>query len=622
MTTHGNPVLAPEGRSPHRCPVALLPFVDAGVLTAADVHVATTLARLLDDGAPEVLLAAALAARAPRVGHTCLDVDAVAGAVAEELPPSDDEPAHDLIDRLPWPDPDDWLEVVSASPLASEHAGLQVSPLVVEGRRVFLRRYRDHELRVADDLRRRAAATTAVDEVRLERLLDRLFPDADADDPQRRAARAAALRRLTVVAGGPGTGKTWTVARILAVLVDQAGAAGDSLQIALVAPTGKAAARLGEGIDQALAEMDLPGDVHDRIAAVGRGQTIHRLLGRRSKSRFRHDRDRPLAHDVIVVDETSMASLSLTAHLLDAVRPDARVVIVGDPDQLASVEAGSVLADVVGPIYGTGAPTPGELPQDEGIGRSIVVLRRPRRFGEDSGIGQLARAIRAADTDGALELMAVRDDLDWIPAVDPDPDDLVGIRGRVTERGRRQVAAARAGDIGGALDVLGELAVLCAHRRGRHGVAGWNARIDDWLSQDLDGWQPREPWQAGRAVLATGNDRQLGVFNGDLGVVVETDAGLRIAFPAGTPPVPPVRLEQAEPMHTMTIHKSQGSQWGHVVVVLPPAGSRILTRELLYTAVTRAEDGLTVIGAADVIRAAIARPVRRASGLRDRLWTR
>lgn len=608
-----------DGRRAHDCPEALAPFAEVGILTAADVHVARTLCRLFEvdtSGADGelVLLGVAFAARAPRVGHSCLDVDEVASSVTDELPPSSTaDTMADLVDTLPWPDPDAWLAAIVASPLAD--TDLDGAPVVVEGRQVFLARYRDHERLVAEDLHDRASsAAPAVDPARLDPALDRLFPDAQPDDPQRRAARTAATRGLAVVAGGPGTGKTWTVARVLAVLVDQARARGQSLEIALVAPTGKAAARLDEGVRDAVATMDVDEDVRAALQDLDRGATIHRLLGRRSNSRFWHDRDRPLPHDVVVVDETSMASLSLMARLLDAVRPDARVVLVGDPDQLASVEAGSVLADVVG----DGAPSSDDL------GAGLVVLRRPHRFGADSGIGRLARAVRDGDADAVVDHLRNRDDLDWIETSTPLADDLGAVRGLLGGRGAAMATAARDGDVDGALDQLGRAVVLCAHRRGRDGVAGWNHLVDGWLADDVDGWRPREPWQPGRAVLATGNDRQLQVFNGDLGVVVTTEAGLRVAFhrpgSGGPPPVPPVRLEHAEPVHAMTIHKSQGSQWDHVVVVLPGEGSRILTRELLYTAVTRAADRLTVIGDEAVVRQAVARPIRRASGLRRRLW--
>jgi exodeoxyribonuclease V alpha subunit len=595
-----------DGRRVHRCPQPLRPFVDAGVLASSDVHVAATLCRLLGADGDLELLGAAFAARAPRVGHSCLDVDVVAEAIVDELSGRADDGATpaDRVGELPWPDTAAWLTALAAGPLT----GVDASPLVIEGRQVFLRRQLEQELEVAADLRRRTTiATGAVDHDRLEALLARLFPDAAGTDPQRLAAHTAATRNLTVVAGGPGTGKTWTVSRILAVLVDQAAAVGDQLRIGLVAPTGKAAARLDQGIRSALAAMDVPADVRDAVAAVERGQTIHRLLGRRTGSRFWHDRDRPLPHDVVVVDETSMASLALTAHLLEAVRPDARVVLVGDPDQLASVEAGSVLADVVA---------------GGGAAGGIVTLTRPHRFGADSGIGRLARSVRDGDPDAALAALEAHDDLDWVDAAAADDDDLAAVRRALVDRGARLRAAAETGQVDPARAAMEELVVLCAHRRGRDGVAGWNDRVDRWLTDAVPGWRPYDPWQPGRTVLATANDRQLQVFNGDLGVMVSTPEGARIAFEAGTDEarlVPPTRLAAGEPVHALTIHKSQGSQWSHVVVVLPEVGSRIVTRQLLYTAVTRAADRLTIVGDEAVLRAAIARPIRRASGLARRL---
>lgn len=607
-----------DGRRPVGRPDALAPFVDTGVLTSADVHVATTLCRLHEVADDDVLLGVALASRAPRVGHSCLDVDAVADALVHELP-GGTEVDDDTVAALPWPDPDDWLATLRASPLAVAAEPGTASPIVVEGRRVYLTRYRDHEAFVAADLRARAGALApAVDHGRLQGLLDRVFPDAPADDPQRLAAVTAATRRLAVVAGGPGTGKTWTVARILAALVDQAHARGDRLQVALVAPTGKAAARLDQGLRDAVATMDVEEDLRVALDAVDRGSTIHRLLGVRSNSRFWHDRDRPVPHDVVVVDETSMASLSLVAHLLEAVRADAHVVLVGDPDQLASVEAGSVLADLVG--GGRSGPSV--------LADGLVVLERPRRFGPDSGIGQLARAVRAGDPDAVVGTLRDAGDVAWIPTSDPVPADLADVRDLLTAVGRSRIDAARDGDVDAALDQLDRSVVLCAHRRGRDGVAGWNQRVDRWLAEEVPGWRPWAPWQPGQAVLALGNDRQLQVFNGDLGVVVATPHGARVAFhrPSATDaedpvrrPVPPTRLDEAEPVHAMTIHKSQGSQWDHVVVVLPAGGSRILTRELLYTAATRAADRLTVIGDESVVRHAVGRPIRRASGLADRL---
>ncbi len=583
------------------CPEALAPWVEAHVLDPSDVHVAVTLCRLAGVDDPDLLLATAMAARAPRAGHTCLDVDL-------GVPPTDDD-----VD-LSWPEPDVWLAAIAASPLASADDG-GVTPLLVEGRRVYLRRYRDHEQAVATDLTARCVAAANVDEELLADCLTRLFPDAPDDDPQRRAAEAAVRGRLTVVAGGPGTGKTWTVARILAALAAQAHGAGSQLRIALAAPTGKAAARLDDGVRSALASMDVDDDVRARVADVERGRTLHALLGRRSASRFWHDRDRPLPYDVVVVDEMSMASVSLAARLLDAIPPHARVVLVGDPDQLASVEAGTVLGDVVGSGRDTRSA-------GGGLAERVVTLTQTHRFGSDTGIGALAGAIRSGDAEAVLDHLGSHDDLAWHDSAgDVAPDD---VRAELVDRGRRTTAAARDGDGRAALAALSETVVLCGHRNGPEGVAGWNARVDGWLADAVDGWRLRDLWQPGQAVLATRNDRQLQVFNGDIGVVIATPDGVRVDFHGDRDPdrapISPVRLEDLESVHAMTIHKSQGSQWDHVVVVLPATPSRIVTRELLYTAVTRAAERVTVIGTADTIRHAVQHPIARASGLGDRLW--
>jgi len=596
-----------DGRTPLRCEPALQPFASAGVLAAADVHVAAALCRLHGVTDPAVLLATALAARAPRVGHVCLDVDTIRDSIVEEATDRNRtaDGGHDDITGLPWPAPQTWLDAVSASALVVGVDG--VAPLVVEGHRIYLARYHGLERRVADTIRsRRSDPVADIDHQRLATTLDRLFPEAPPHDPQRRAAAAAVTGRLTIVAGGPGTGKTWTVARILAALADQAVAGNESMTVALAAPTGKAAARLDEGIREALEEMDLDADVRTAVQEVGRGQTLHGLIGIRPGRRAWHHAANPLPHDVVIVDEMSMASLSMAARLLDATRPEARVVLVGDPAQLASVEAGSVLGDIVA--------------GSDALGDALVVLHRRHRFGEGSGIADLADAIRAGDAEAAIGALRAAPDLQWIP--ERTPSDLTGVRAAVVQRGREVTTAARAGDGAAALRAMERVAILCAHRRGPDGVAGWNHRVDQWLGEEVAGWQPWQRWQPGRAVIATANDRQLRVFNGDIGVVVATDAGPRVAFDwggAAVSPVTPVRLEDADTVHAMTIHKSQGSQWDHVIAVLPDGPSRILTRELLYTAVTRAADRVTIIGDEATIRAAIARPIHRASGLRDRL---
>ena len=592
-----------SGRRVASCPPVLLPFVDAGVLTATDVHVARTICSVLPCENERVLLGVAMAARAPRAGHTCLDMDHVVDMVGFEVPGRDPEETERALAALTWPAADAWLAALSASPVAGPAAaGL---PLVIKGRLVFLRRQYEQEVALAEDLRNRASAVQPIgDTGRLEVTLARLFPDGQPDDPQLLACRSAVERRLSVLTGGPGTGKTWTVARILAVLVDQAQASGKDLTIALAAPTAKAAAQLSGQIGVALDEMDVEEEVRAAIVGVGRGQTIHGLLGRRTASRFWHDRDRPLPHDVVVIDETSMGSLSLMARLLEAVRPDARVILIGDPDQLPSVEAGSVLADIV-----------------DGLGGAAVTeLTRPRRFGADSGIAALATALREGDADKAIRELRDRDDLHWIDPAEPTEADLAPIRSLIVDRARRMREAAVAGEVIEARQCLSEVVVLTPHRRGKWGVSGWNARIDRWLAADVPGWHPYEDWQPGRTVLATTNDRTLGVFNGDLGVVVATDDGPRLAFHDDPERLTaPARLSGYELVHAMTIHKSQGSQWDHVVLSLPTSPSRLMSRQLLYTAATRAQTRLTVLGSAISVAAAVETPLSRGSGRAQQL---
>jgi exodeoxyribonuclease V alpha subunit len=591
-----------SGRRVASCPPVLEAFVDAGVLTATDVHVARTICSVLPCEDERVLLGVAMAARAPRVGHTCLDMDHVVDMVGFEVPGRDPEETEAALADLACPAADAWLEALSASPVAGPaDAGL---PLVIEGRLIFLRRQYEQEVALAADLRERAAAVQPTgDAARLEVTLGRLFPDSQPDDPQLLACRSAVERRLSVLSGGPGTGKTWTVARILAVLVDQAQATGKDLTIALAAPTAKAAAQLSGQIGVALDEMDVAEEVRAAIVGVGRGQTIHGLLGRRTASRFWHDRDRPLPHDVVVIDETSMGSLSLMARLLEAVRPDARVILIGDPDQLPSVEAGSVLADIV-----------------DGLGGAAVTeLTRPRRFGADSGIAALAMAIRVGDAEAAVHELRSRDDLHWVDTHEPTEPDLAPIRSLIVGRARRMREAALAGEVIEARRCLSEVVVLTPHRRGKWGVVGWNARIDRWLAADVPGWHPYEDWQPGRTVLATTNDRTLGVFNGDLGVVVATEDGPRLAF-HDDPEVltAPGRLSGHELVHAMTIHKSQGSQWDHVILSLPTSPSRLISRQLLYTAATRSQTALTVLGSDSAIVVAVEMQVFRGPGRADR----
>ncbi len=595
---------APDGATPFTGPDwriaagasgVLREFNDAGVLEAADVHTAERITALGGDSDPLVALAVALAVRALRAGSVCVDLRRVAAEVAASAPAVDDgaDPA-----ALPWPDPRRWLAAITASPLLTA----QVLHLH-DGRLLYLDRYWREEQQVCTDL----LALSSPRPVRTDpAAFDRYFPPGEYGE-QRAAAEVVLGQSVTVLTGGPGTGKTTMVARLLALLAEQASHDGRTgLRIALAAPTGKAAARLTEAVAEKVAELSAAD--RDRLAGL-QATTVHALLGWRpgSSVRFRHDRANRLPYDVIVVDETSMVSLTLMARLLEAVRPDTRLVLVGDPDQLASVEAGAVLADLVDGL----AARPDTR---------VATLATSHRFGES--IGALATAIRDGDADAVMGLLAAGGEhLEWVGA-DDDADPQARVRAVVVPHALAVRRAAVRGDAEAALAALDAHRLLCAHRNGPHGVAHWNRQIRRWVAEQTDdpAWAP---WYAGQPLLVTANDYGLGVRNGDTGVVAMHGEGLRavLATASGPLPVATSRLADVETMYAMTIHKSQGSQVDEVSVLMPPMESRLLTRELFYTAVTRAQHKVRIIGSEAAIRAALQRRAVRASGLAERLRT-
>lgn len=612
-------------------------FNRAGILGPADVHVAMCLGRLGPEIDEDVLLAAALAVRAPRVGHVCVDLASVRENVALDTDVEVD------IDALPWPEEGEWLSRIAASPMVAVGEDPAHRPLRLAGASLYLDRHWRDERLLASSLRERAEAPgPAVDMALLSEGLRHLFPD-EASSEQRWAAAAAVTRRLTVVAGGPGTGKTTTVARLLLLLDEQARAAsGRRLMVALAAPTGKAANRMQEAVSAELSRLDVDDETARRLGAIG-GSTLHRLLGTQpgNASRFRHDRHHHLPHDVVIVDETSMVASALMARLVEAVRPDARLILLGDPQQLASVESGAVLEDVVGPnatrmrvqtptrvelesLTGTTVPVDDAAPDAPAITDSIVLLRTNFRF--SGTLGDLASAIRDGDVDRAMEVLRGRDEaVGWLD-IDPGSASEAAL-GPVREVARSWGVglrtAALAGDAAGALGVLGSTRILCAHRRGRAGVGVWNQRIEAWLAEDDPDRLTGGPWYPGRPVMVTANDYTLRLFNGDSGVSVllpDERRGVSFARPAGADLVSPSRLGSIETVYATTIHKSQGSEFATVVVLLPEVESRLLSRELLYTAVTRTTQRLLLVGSEDSVRQALTRRISRNSGLSALLW--
>lgn len=626
-------------------------WVALGWLRALDAHFTAFLAERDPEAAPGVLLAAALASHQLGRGHICLDLghalsdpDAVLS-----LPPQDGRPEPEatviapnrLLRALGLDDAAGWRRLLLASRLVAEAGAEHASgvPLVLDGTRLYLQRYWQCECEVAFRLRQRMnMAQPIADGLRAR--LEALFALGDGSRDWQKAACALALRNhLTVISGGPGTGKTTTVTRLLALLQGQAlDSDGRALTIRLVAPTGKAAARLTESIGAAVERLAVDDAI--KRAIPREATTLHRLLGARPDTRhFRYNADNPLALDLLVVDEASMVDLELMAALLAALPDQARLVLLGDKDQLASVEAGAVLGDlcmhaerggygrdVVDFLARMTAADFSDMQGDGGLLDHIVVLRKSYRFHERSGIGALARAINAGDVDAVRRSWrAGYRDIAW-HALDDSRDHRLA---REAAKGYR--AYLRAMHAGAEpLEILALFArfqVLCALRRGPWGVEGLNQLIGDALYRDKL-IEATRGWYAGRPVMVTRNDPQLGLYNGDIGITLpDPQAGgrLRVFFEQGgearrARAVLPGRLNDVETVYAMTVHKSQGSEFDHVLFVLPDRPNPILTKELVYTGVTRAKTRCELMSAfAGALEHAVRRHVWRASGIRQRL---
>ena len=483
-------------------------------------------------------------------------------------------------------------------------------PLVLDADgRLYLHRYFDYERRLAQRIARRLSAPSLAVPASTAALLDRLLPAATAPAGQRRAALLALQRPLTIVSGGPGTGKTTTVVNLLALMRD----AQPDARIALAAPTGKAAARLTDAIRLRIAS--LPQDLTANLPAEA--STIHRLLGARPDSNaFRHDAAHPLPLDVLIVDEASMLDLALAARLVDALPGDARIVLLGDKDQLAAVDAGAVFAEL-------------SSLRDE---RAVVLLTENFRFAEASGIGRLAADIRAGEAASALAWLRAGEDPDvgWI-----DDD----ARAPSTQTIERLIAgyapyldtlAAPEATLAGRFAAFDCFRVLCAERNGPRGVDGINDLVSRHVRAAVA--PARAPmgsdaggasWFFGRPVMVLRNDYVLKLFNGDVGLAFPDEAGTpTVWFPmaaGGYRPVLPVRLPQHETAFATTVHKTQGAEFDDVLLLLPARPSRVVTRELVYTAVTRSRRRATIAGGAAVFEAALATPTQRASGLLARI---
>lgn len=636
-------------------------WVSRGWLRPLDRALVIFLREQCPAAGPLALLSAALASHQLGRGHICLPL---AQALADpdavlSLPPEGD---YDLDGPPPRPsevlaglDATGWRHQLQEDPLVGD--GGAVTPLVLREGRLYLYRYWQAERRVGQAIRNRMARRLDIPGD-LRQRLDRLFaPLRNADEAtgksihwQTVGAALAARSAFTVISGGPGTGKTTTVVRLLGLLQSLALERGRGLRIHLAAPTGKAAARLTESISAAVNQLDptLAAQIPSAVT------TLHRLLQPLPHSRrFRHHAANPLHLDLLVVDEASMVDLELMDALLDALAPHSRLILLGDKDQLSSVEAGAVLGelcrDAEQPGYSPRVAdwltaesgydlTPWQGSGAGAMGDHIALLRRSHRFGENSGIGQLARAVNAGETRRVLTLLESggHSDLHLVrPAPDPEglPAGIIDslfIDGRNGPGYRLYLDSVRRGPADGesvqswagrVIGEFGELQVLSALRQGPYGVEGLNRVIEARLRErHLPG--PGHPWYAGRPVLVTANDYSLGLMNGDIGITLpdpDADGKLRVCFPAaegGIRRVLPTRLTAVETVFAMTVHKSQGSEFGHACLVLPDRASPILTRELLYTGVTRARRQFSLVAPdMKVLAAGIGRRTLRASGL-------
>lgn len=600
--------------------------VGEGELREIDFYLARELAAVAGRDDPALLLAAALVSRQTGQGHVCIELDKLAGR-----PVLEGESAPSA------PELGAWREALTRSRVVG--APGEDAPLILDARdRLYLGRYWHFEAGIAARLRDLAATPLSVGEpgVMAGRLAH-YFPKRDeGPDRQKLAAATALLNRLTVISGGPGTGKTTTVTKLLALLIEAAGEAKPP-RIELAAPTGKAAARLAESIRNA--GEGLACEPRVREAIVPEAATIHRLLGAiPGRIGFRHNADNPLHLDVLVVDEASMIDVPLMARLLDALPPHARLVLLGDKDQLASVEAGSVLGDIcqggeAGPspafrkrLAELGVEAPEGMPAAEStLADSLVVLTRSYRFGDDSGIGNLARAINRGDAEAAMQVCeaAAFPDAQWADATAAELGERVAARARAAYAAYRKES-----DPAAALEAFGRFRFLCALREGPHGVVAVNRLVEGALGGAgliRPGEHRHDVHYAGRPIMVTRNDYGVRLFNGDIGLILpdpEAEGHLRAFFPVADGGVRRVlvsRLPPHETVFAMTIHKSQGSEFDECVVILPESDAPMLTRELVYTGVTRAKQAVELWGGRDALTRALGRRVERASGLKEAL---
>jgi exodeoxyribonuclease V alpha subunit len=608
-----------------------------------DIHFARFIGRLSGSHAPEILLAAAMVSRFTREGNICLDLRSVEGTLLNG--------DNDSADAMVMPALAKWSAVLEGCKVVGRPGDYK--PLILDNRsRLYLYRYWDYERTLADFIKGRIRniedknsggdiqeADTALFRESLSRLFTATADDGDTDWAKI-AAVTAFLKRFSVISGSPGTGKTTVVAKVLALLLEQS--KGKELRIALAAPTGKAAFRLQESIRKNREGLASPNAV--KAAIPDNATTIHRLLGNlRNSPYFRHNERNPLPFNLVVVDEASMVDLPLMSKLVQAMPTEARLILLGDRDQLSSVEAGAVLGDICGiektrpyssDFVGTLKAYTGQVPAGSdavstpGIQDCIVGLKKNYRFEKDTGINRACNEVNAGNSQNAMSILRsdAYEDISWSDIKRPDAV-ISAVREVINNRFNNYLQVTDLHyNSEHTLDFFEEFRILCAVRQGPFGVVAVN-RIIETILKEANLIKPEGQWYSGRPIMITRNDYNLGLFNGDVGIILpdyRQNKELRAFFRDAGGNIrkfPPVMLPEHETVFAMTVHKSQGSEFVNVLFILPDYDSPVLTRELIYTGITRAKKHVEIWGSEGIFRAAVARRIMRTSGLYDALYS-
>ncbi len=591
-----------------------------GHLSDLELHFTVSMLAFADSQEESLALACLLLTAQSSQGHVCLELAKFAERSCYVV---EDFGGYRLPPLASW----------SAQLLKSKVVGApgEFTPLILdEQNRLYLYRYWDYERRLAAEIRHRLTTVVAdADLGKLKTSLNALFAEsAEQPDWQKVAAAMACLKPLCIISGGPGTGKTSTVVRILALLQSQA---KTPLRIALAAPTGKAAARMSEAILVAKSQLEVAPEVIEAIPEEA--FTLHRLLGvRQGRTHFIHRRDNPLPIDLLVIDEASMVDLALLCKTLEALPAKARLILLGDRDQLSSVDAGSVLGDLCEVEEGFSASFHQQLqqlceseivvseqePTAGSLADSVVLLQHSYRFGASSGIGQLARAVNRGAAAQALRLLRQPQlaDIEWCN---------LGAGAEVElERQLYEgfLPLLQASSVEAAFAAFAQFRLLCLHRKGKLGVETMNRLVESLLLRHKV-ISAQSEWYRGRPVMIRHNNYELKLFNGDVGLAWGEPGGeLQVYFVGKEGELrsfSPSRLPEFETVYAMTVHKSQGSEFERVVMVLPSVASLLLSRELIYTGITRAKKSVQLWGSERIFKQAVEQRLYRASGLMDLL---